>query len=121
MTYIDVLDARGSLVGALDALRTIGGGLPSVQGQDLAALAVELSELMVVARGALVATTAIVVLSPGRGCGRCPTNPPRSSVRTLSSVSSADRSSSTRSVKASRTAREPPTTTVAPLARASST
>lgn len=58
MTYIDVLDARGSLIGALDALRTIGGGLPSVQGQDLAALAVELSELMVVARGALVATTA---------------------------------------------------------------
>lgn len=57
MTYADVLAARGTLDGALQALRVLGAGLSSVQSMELAGLAVTATEVAAAARGLACAVT----------------------------------------------------------------
>ncbi len=57
MTYTDVLAARGTLDGALEALRVLGAGVSSVQSMDLAGLAVTATQVAAAARGLACAVT----------------------------------------------------------------
>ncbi|WP_050347781.1 HNH endonuclease signature motif containing protein [Arsenicicoccus sp. oral taxon 190] len=58
MAYIEVAQARDTLTGCLEALRTLVDGLDHVQGCDLSDLAATASQVSAVARGLMVATTA---------------------------------------------------------------